>query len=164
MLNRTLELDLFLRVQSALERADCSICGAQPLHHHFQCEFEQRLAEHWILQSNLAVDVQRKQVDATSARAVALRGRPVIRPIVLVGYAESLGAAKAAAIESGCDIGPNQESVAHGPANILSGLFGGPPGGAYPGLLIWRVGGDLFFASGDGDKWIAEDPSHHSPS
>jgi high affinity sulfate transporter 1 len=45
--------------------------------------------------------------------------------IVLVGYAESLGAAKAAAIESGSEIDPNQELVAHGPANILSGLFGG---------------------------------------
>src|SRR5499433_70082 len=45
--------------------------------------------------------------------------------IVLVGYAESLGAAKAAAIENGGDIDPNQELVAHGPANILSGLFGG---------------------------------------
>ena len=45
--------------------------------------------------------------------------------IVLVGYAESLGAAKAAAIESGGDIDPNQELVAHGPANIASGLFGG---------------------------------------
>jgi MFS superfamily sulfate permease-like transporter len=45
--------------------------------------------------------------------------------IVLVGYAESLGAAKAAAVESGSDIDPNQELVAHGPANILSGLFGG---------------------------------------
>ena len=45
--------------------------------------------------------------------------------IVLVGYAESLGAAKAATIESGGDIDPNQELVAHGPANILSGLFGG---------------------------------------
>jgi high affinity sulfate transporter 1 len=45
--------------------------------------------------------------------------------IVLVGYAESLGAAKAAAIESGGDIDANQELVAHGPANILSGLFGG---------------------------------------
>jgi high affinity sulfate transporter 1 len=45
--------------------------------------------------------------------------------IVLVGYAEALGAAKAAAIESGGDIDPNQELVAHGPANILSGLFGG---------------------------------------
>jgi high affinity sulfate transporter 1 len=45
--------------------------------------------------------------------------------IVLVGYAESLGAATAAAIESGSDIDANQELVAHGPANILSGLFGG---------------------------------------
>ena len=45
--------------------------------------------------------------------------------IVLVGYAEALGAAKAAAIQSGGDINPNQELVAHGPANILSGLFGG---------------------------------------
>ncbi|MGB9020697.1 MAG: SulP family inorganic anion transporter, partial [Pseudolabrys sp.] len=45
--------------------------------------------------------------------------------IVLVGYAESLGAAKAAAIESGGNIDPNQELVALGPANIASGLFGG---------------------------------------
>jgi MFS superfamily sulfate permease-like transporter len=45
--------------------------------------------------------------------------------IVLVGYAEALGAAKAAALQSGGEIDPNQELVAHGPANILSGLFGG---------------------------------------
>jgi len=44
--------------------------------------------------------------------------------IVLVGYAEALGAAKAAATQ-GDDIDPNQELIAHGPANILSGLFGG---------------------------------------
>ena len=45
--------------------------------------------------------------------------------IVLVGYAEALGAAKAAATQSGGDIDPNQELVALAPANILSGLFGG---------------------------------------
>jgi SulP family sulfate permease len=45
--------------------------------------------------------------------------------IVLVGYAEALGAAKAAALQSGGTIDPNQELVAHGPANILTGLFGG---------------------------------------
>jgi high affinity sulfate transporter 1 len=45
--------------------------------------------------------------------------------IVLVGYAEALGAAKAAALQSGGTIDPNQELIAHGPANILSGLFGG---------------------------------------
>ncbi|HEY1432436.1 MAG TPA: SulP family inorganic anion transporter, partial [Stellaceae bacterium] len=45
--------------------------------------------------------------------------------IVLVGYAEALGAAKAAAMQTGGDVDPNQELVAHGPANILSGLFGG---------------------------------------
>jgi len=45
--------------------------------------------------------------------------------IVLVGYAEALGGAKAAALQSGGTIDPNQELVAHGPANILSGLFGG---------------------------------------
>jgi high affinity sulfate transporter 1 len=45
--------------------------------------------------------------------------------IVLVGYAEALGGAKAAALQSGGDIDPNQELVAHGPANILSGLMGG---------------------------------------
>ena len=45
--------------------------------------------------------------------------------IVLVGYAETLAAAKAAAMQDGSDIDPNQELVAHGPANILTGLFGG---------------------------------------
>jgi high affinity sulfate transporter 1 len=45
--------------------------------------------------------------------------------IVLVGYAEALGAAKAAALQTGGDIDPNQELIAHGPANILSGIFGG---------------------------------------
>lgn len=45
--------------------------------------------------------------------------------IVLVGYAEALGGAKAAAMQDGGGIDPNQELVAHGPANILSGLFGG---------------------------------------
>ena len=45
--------------------------------------------------------------------------------IVLVGYAEALGAAKAAALQSGGTIDPNQELIAHGPANMLSGLFGG---------------------------------------
>lgn len=45
--------------------------------------------------------------------------------IVLVGYAEALGAAKAAAMQDGGEIDPNQELVAHGPANILSGFFGG---------------------------------------
>jgi high affinity sulfate transporter 1 len=45
--------------------------------------------------------------------------------IVLIGYAEALGAAKAAATQGDRDLDPNQELVAHGPANILSGLFGG---------------------------------------
>jgi len=45
--------------------------------------------------------------------------------IVLVGYAEALGGAKAAAMQTGGDVDPNQELIAHGPANILSGLFGG---------------------------------------
>ncbi|MDR6758120.1 high affinity sulfate transporter 1 [Mycoplana sp. BE70] len=45
--------------------------------------------------------------------------------IVLVGYAEALGAAKAAAMQGGGDVDPNQELVAHGGCNILSGMFGG---------------------------------------
>ena len=45
--------------------------------------------------------------------------------IVLVGYAQTLGGAKAAALQGGGDVDPNQELVAQGPANILSGLFGG---------------------------------------
>jgi sulfate permease, SulP family len=45
--------------------------------------------------------------------------------IVLVGYVEALGAAKAASMHTGDTINPNQELIAHGPANILSGLFGG---------------------------------------
>ncbi len=44
--------------------------------------------------------------------------------IVLVGYAEALGGAKAA-MAQGDRIDPDQELIAHGPANILSGLFGG---------------------------------------
>ncbi len=45
--------------------------------------------------------------------------------IVMVGYAEALGGARAAAMQGGGEIDPNQELVAHGPANILSGLLGG---------------------------------------
>ena len=45
--------------------------------------------------------------------------------IVLVGYAEALAGAQAAAVKGGGEIEPNQELIAHGPANILSGLFGG---------------------------------------
>src|SRR5262249_34244881 len=45
--------------------------------------------------------------------------------IVLVGYAEALGGARAAATQGQGGIDPNQELVAHGPANILSGLCGG---------------------------------------
>jgi len=45
--------------------------------------------------------------------------------IVLVGYAEALGAAKAAATQDGDAIDPNQELVAHGFANVSSGFFGG---------------------------------------
>lgn len=45
--------------------------------------------------------------------------------IVLIGFAEALGGAKAAALNGGGNIEPNQELIAHGPANILSGLFGG---------------------------------------
>jgi high affinity sulfate transporter 1 len=43
--------------------------------------------------------------------------------IVLVGYAEALGAADAAS--AGEEIDANQELVAHGVANVASGLFGG---------------------------------------
>ncbi|HEX7200863.1 MAG TPA: SulP family inorganic anion transporter, partial [Dongiaceae bacterium] len=59
--------------------------------------------------------------DPTILRELA----PGALAIVLVGYAEALGGAKAATMQSGGDIDPNQELVAHGPANILSGLFGG---------------------------------------
>ncbi len=57
--------------------------------------------------------------------AVLRQLAPGALAIVLVGYAEALGGAKAAAMQDGGDIDPNQELVAHGPANILSGLFGG---------------------------------------
>jgi high affinity sulfate transporter 1 len=43
--------------------------------------------------------------------------------IVLVGYAEALGAAKAASADERID--PNQELVAHGFSNVASGVFGG---------------------------------------
>jgi high affinity sulfate transporter 1 len=45
--------------------------------------------------------------------------------IVLIGYAEALGGAKAAVTQGDGGIDPNQELIAHGPANILSGLIGG---------------------------------------
>src|SRR5262252_4461892 len=55
-------------------------------------------------------------------RAVLLELIPGALAIVLVGYAEALGGAKAAALQGGGNIDPNQEPIAHGPANILSGL------------------------------------------
>jgi high affinity sulfate transporter 1 len=61
------------------------------------------------------------QLDPAILRELA----PGALAIVLVGYAEALGGAKAAAMQDGGDIDPNQELIAHGPANILSGLFGG---------------------------------------
>jgi MFS superfamily sulfate permease-like transporter len=61
------------------------------------------------------------KVDLTTLQELA----PAALAIVLVGYAEALGAAKAAATQGGGDIDPNQELLAHGPANIFSGLFGG---------------------------------------
>jgi SulP family sulfate permease len=60
-------------------------------------------------------------LDITTLQELA----PAALAIVLVGYAEALGAAKAAAMQNGGEVDPNQELVAHGPANILSGLFGG---------------------------------------
>jgi high affinity sulfate transporter 1 len=45
--------------------------------------------------------------------------------IVLLGYAESLGAASAAAGKTGEEIDPNQELISLGPANLLSGLSSG---------------------------------------
>lgn len=45
--------------------------------------------------------------------------------IVLLGYAESLGAASAAAVKTGEEIDPNQELISLGPANLLSGLSSG---------------------------------------
>lgn len=45
--------------------------------------------------------------------------------IVLLGYAETLGSAKAAAVETGGRIDPNQEMVALGFANLGAGLSGG---------------------------------------
>lgn len=45
--------------------------------------------------------------------------------IVLLGYAESLGASKAASAKSGGSVDPNQELISHGPANIGSAFSGG---------------------------------------
>jgi high affinity sulfate transporter 1 len=56
--------------------------------------------------------------------SILLQLAPGALSIVLVGYAEALGAAKAAAAP-GDDVDPNQELVAHGFANTLSGLCGG---------------------------------------
>jgi high affinity sulfate transporter 1 len=61
------------------------------------------------------------QIDFAALQQLA----PGALAIVLVGYAEALGGAKAAAMQGGGDVDPNQELLAHGPANMLSGLFGG---------------------------------------
>jgi MFS superfamily sulfate permease-like transporter len=45
--------------------------------------------------------------------------------IVLIGYAESLGASQAAAAKIGGKIDPNQELLSHGPANIGSAFSSG---------------------------------------
>lgn len=45
--------------------------------------------------------------------------------IVLLGYAETLGSARAASAKTGETIDPNQELLALGPANIGAGLSGG---------------------------------------
>jgi len=45
--------------------------------------------------------------------------------IVLLGFAETLGAAKAAAARNGGMVDPDQELISHGPANIGSALSGG---------------------------------------
>ncbi len=45
--------------------------------------------------------------------------------IVLLGYAETLGSAKAAATKDQSKIDPNQELLSHGPANIGSAFSGG---------------------------------------
>jgi MFS superfamily sulfate permease-like transporter len=58
-------------------------------------------------------------------RAILWELVPGALAIVLIGYAEALGGAKAATTQGDSGIDPNQELVAHGPANILSGLFGG---------------------------------------
>jgi len=60
------------------------------------------------------------RLDPTILRELA----PGALAIVLVGYAEALGGAKAA-MREGDNIDPNQELIAHGPANVLCGLFGG---------------------------------------
>lgn len=45
--------------------------------------------------------------------------------IVLLGYSESLGAAKAAAEKTGEELDPNQELISHGPANFGSAISSG---------------------------------------
>ncbi len=50
---------------------------------------------------------------------------PAALAIVLLGYAESLGAAKAAAAKLGGKIDPNQELLAHGPANLGAAFSSG---------------------------------------
>lgn len=61
-------------------------------------------------------DVSLEQIAAIIPGALA---------IVLLGYAESLGAAKAAAAKLGGKIDPNQELVSHGPANLGAAFSGG---------------------------------------
>lgn len=50
---------------------------------------------------------------------------PAALGIVLVAYSEALGVAREFASRHGDEIDPDQELIAHGGTNILSGLFGG---------------------------------------
>ena len=72
--------------------------------------------------------------------------------ILLVGFAEGLGAAKTYAVRSGYEISPNRELVGIGAANIASGLSAGMVvnGSAHRPAIDPRTGGSLIDSSGHG--------------
>ncbi len=69
--------------------------------------------------------------------------------IVMLGYAETLGTAKAASEKSGDNIDPNQELISHGPANIGSAFSGGfvVVGSLSKTSVAMRAGGKTQMAS-----------------
>jgi SulP family sulfate permease len=57
--------------------------------------------------------------------------------IVLVAYSEALGVAREFAAHHGYEIDPDQELIAHGAGNVVSGLLGGMIAGG--GMSAWAV-------------------------
>lgn len=70
--------------------------------------------------------------------------------LVLIGFSQTAGDARAFAARHRYRIDINQESVAQGTANVGAGLFQGmPEDESLPGVVVLRLDGGLFFATSD---------------